>query len=184
MQKSELRKEMISKLKNMTAEMKQEIEGQLAANLYQSEVWQCAKSIGITISQGMEWNTKPIIEKAWDEGKIVYVPKCLPKQKQLIFYRFESYDQLEVVYYNLQEPKADETLRVEKDVIELLLVPGLVFDERGYRIGFGGGYYDRFLIDFPNQTISLVATFQLIDQVPTEAFDIPVEQIITEKTCQ
>nr|WP_245975368.1 5-formyltetrahydrofolate cyclo-ligase [Oceanobacillus chungangensis] len=184
MHKSELREKMISKLENIAADKKREIEGQLADNLFQSEAWQRAKSIGITISQGMEWNTQPIIEKAWEQGKDVYVPKCLPKEKKLIFYRFESYDQLEVVYYNLQEPKADETLKAEKDAIELLLVPGLVFDGRGYRIGFGGGYYDRFLTDFPNRTISLAAVFQLIDQVPREVYDIPVEQIITEKTSE
>ncbi|AXI08567.1 5-formyltetrahydrofolate cyclo-ligase [Oceanobacillus sp. 143] len=184
MQKSELRKEMISKLENLAVEKKQEIEAQLAENLFQSEAWQGAKSIGITISQGMEWNTQPIIEKAWEQEKVVYVPKCLPKEKKLVFYRFQSYDELEIVYYNLQEPKANETLRVEKEQIDLLLVPGLIFDERGYRIGFGGGYYDRFLTDFPNQTISLAAAFQLINQVPKEVYDIPVEQIITEKTSQ
>ncbi|MEN1970526.1 5-formyltetrahydrofolate cyclo-ligase [Lentibacillus sp. N15] len=180
MEKSQLRQSMIASLQQLPEDKKQNIERALVAQLITLNCWQQAGMIGITISQGLEWNTKPIIESAWREGKTVCVPKCLPKDKQMTFYQLDTYDQLEKVYYNLLEPKSDETKSVTKAKIDLLIVPGLLFDKHGFRIGFGGGYYDRFLQDFSNQTISLASSQQLIDHLPTEIFDIPVDLILTE----
>ncbi|MGY0692915.1 5-formyltetrahydrofolate cyclo-ligase [Virgibacillus sp. FSP13] len=180
--KSQMRKAMIAQLKQMSNEQKQIIEHKLIENLITSDYWKQATSIGITISQAFEWNTRPIIEAAWKQGKSVCVPKCQPKEKRLVFYQFHTYDQLETVYYSLLEPKPEETLRVEKKQIELLIVPGILFDKNGFRIGFGGGYYDRFLNDFPNETISLTSEQQVVDHLPSESFDIPVNHLMTEKT--
>ncbi|WP_368652084.1 5-formyltetrahydrofolate cyclo-ligase [Ornithinibacillus sp. 4-3] len=181
MDKKQLRKQMISTLLEQAQDEKLLIEQTLQNTLFNSLLWENAKSIGITISQGMEWDTRPIIEAAWRAGKSVCVPKCDPKSKELTFYTFESYDQLESVYFNLLEPKPVKENRLAKDQIDLLFVPGLIFDEDGYRIGFGGGFYDRFLVDFPNKTISLISHKQLIDAVPKEKYDISVQHIITER---
>ncbi|GGB29321.1 5-formyltetrahydrofolate cyclo-ligase [Virgibacillus dakarensis] len=180
MNKPELRQSIITYLKQLSTVEKQTIEKKLASYLITLDTWKQAKTVGITISQQLEWDTKPIIETAWEEGKTVCVPKCLPKEKKLIFYEFYTYNQLETVYYHLLEPKPDESIEVEKDNIDLLLVPGLLFDKKGYRIGFGGGYYDRFLSDFPNQTVSITSERQVVDQLPKESFDIPVSRILTE----
>lgn len=181
MTKSELRKSAISELKNIDIQEKKAVEQNLTEQLVQSDFWICAETIGITISQNFEWNTRPIIEAAWDAGKKVCVPKCQPSKKLLTFYKFESYDQLETVYYNLLEPKPREDLRVVPSEIDLLIVPGVLFDRRGFRIGFGGGYYDRFLSHFPNNSIALASSKQVIDQLPTDAYDQPVQHLITER---
>lgn len=180
MDKAELRKEAIHTLKDLSETKKEQIELALTEELLNSPYWRDAQTIGITISQGFEWDTEPIIRAAWESGKNVCAPKCIPKTKALSFYNFTSYEQLEVVYYNLKEPDKTKTKLVKKDDIDLIIVPGVLFDHSGYRIGFGGGYYDRFLEDFNNQTISLVSSIQLVEQLPKESYDIPVKHVITE----
>ncbi|MFB4166475.1 5-formyltetrahydrofolate cyclo-ligase [Virgibacillus sp. JSM 102003] len=180
MDKIELRKNAITMLKSVSEQERKNIEGKLTQNIVESNIWEQSDVVGITISNGFEWNTKPIIEAAWDEGKSICVPKCRPKERKLDFYRINTYEQLEVVYYNLLEPIPEVTQRVDKDMIDLLIVPGLLFDRSGFRIGFGGGYYDRFLSDFPNNRISLASNAQIVEGLPTEPYDIPVDKIITE----
>jgi 5-formyltetrahydrofolate cyclo-ligase len=181
MDKRKLRQATIENLKQLTIEEKQKTEGSLIHQLVQSELWQQANTIGVTMSQGFEWDTKEIIEQAWKQNKIVCVPKCEPQQKKLTFYQLDTYDQLETVYYNLLEPIPVREKQMDKRTIDLLIVPGILFDRMGYRIGFGGGYYDRFLVDFPNKTVSLLSTIQLVDKVPSDSFDIPVQHLITNK---
>lgn len=178
--KEQLRTDMKTKLKNISQTEKYEIESRLFDQLFLSDFWEDAKVIGITISQLFEWNTQPIIEEAWRVEKTVVVPKCYPKQKELKFYKFRSNNQLEVVYFNLLEPIPKASNLVDNDLIDLLIVPGLIFDKQGYRIGFGGGYFDRFLVSFPNKSLSIVSNIQLVDHIPTEEFDIPVQHLITE----
>ncbi|WP_404453017.1 5-formyltetrahydrofolate cyclo-ligase [Virgibacillus necropolis] len=180
MDKPQLRNKAITYLKSLSDNEKQSIEEKITYQLIHSDIWKKASSIGITISQGFEWNTKAIIDAAWKEHKQVSVPKCNPVNKELIFYQLDSYDQLEVVYYNLKEPNPDISQATDKDRIDLLIVPGLLFDSNGYRVGFGGGYYDRFLTDFPNSTISLVSNNQIVQELPKEKFDLPVKYIVTE----
>lgn len=180
MLKSELRKAMTDFLKKMPEREKRDIEEKILQNLLSSSLWKDARTIGVTVSQGFEWNTGPIIESGWEQGKTICVPKCMPKEKKLVFYELGDFDQLEKSYYNLLEPKTDKTTRVEKPQIDLLIVPGLVFDKNGYRIGFGGGYYDRFLADFPNKTVSLAHSGQIREGLPIDSYDIPVQHLITE----
>jgi len=182
MDKAALRKATIHTLNNLDPHKKSEIEAVLLQQLTATSAWQTAETIGVTISQGFEWDTKPIIEAAWKAGKHICAPKCTPKERKLTFYQFTNYNQLEVVYYDLLEPKANETVAVSKNEIDLLIVPGLIFDKKGYRIGFGGGYYDRYLADFSNQTLALACeAIQVVEAVPAEHFDIPVQQLVTEQ---
>lgn len=180
MDKKEIRQSVIKKLKALTDKERNNIQLELHNHFIQSTLWKEANTIGVTVSQGFEWDTRKIIESAWEQGKTVVVPKCSAKEKVLTFYELTSFEQLEVVYYNLLEPKISETKPVEKQMIELLIVPGVVFQPNGYRIGFGGGFYDRFLADFTNETVSLVSTIQLKDDLPIEKHDIPVKHLITE----
>lgn len=180
MDKATLRKNTIKKLKEMDQLKRNEIETNLHKTLIESTYWKNANMIGVTISQGFEWDTKHIIESAWNDGKHVCAPKCDPKRKQLHFYKIHSFEDLEVVYYNLLEPKQEETTFITKSKIDLLIVPGMLFDKQGYRIGFGGGFYDRYLTDYKNETVSLTSKIQLLEEIPKESFDIPVNHIITE----
>ncbi|CQR46847.1 5-formyltetrahydrofolate cyclo-ligase family protein [Paraliobacillus sp. PM-2] len=177
-QKSVLREETKQKLIQLSQEKKQIIQEKLYSKLWVTPDWNQAEIIGLTISQGYEWDTKPIIEEAWKQGKKVVVPKCYPKQKHLIFYQLEDFNQLETVYYQLQEPDPNQTIEISSDCIDLVIVPGLVFDYNHYRIGHGGGYYDRFLENFKGTTISLAWSEQLIRSIPVEPFDISINELI------
>jgi|SRR5699024_481628 len=181
MNKIQLRQSAISYLKGINKSQKQYIEKQLLFWLTQFNYWKHASTIGITASQKIEWDTNIIIETAWSQNKKVYVPKCYPEKKQLVFYKLDNFDQLENGYANILEPNPNVTSSVNKTQIELLLVPGILFDSRGYRIGFGGGYYDRFLQDYPNNTVSLASKHQVIEFLPNDPLDIPVQQILTEE---
>ncbi|MFD1363053.1 5-formyltetrahydrofolate cyclo-ligase [Lentibacillus salinarum] len=180
LEKKELRKHIIQRLQTIPDADRASIEEALTGHLVSSAVWQQADVIGITVSHGLEWNTEPIIQTAWKEGKTVCVPKCHPENRQMDFYIIHDYDQLETVYYKLREPIPEKTEKVAKQAIDLLVVPGLLFDREGYRVGFGGGYYDRFLTDFVHDKLALAANCQVVEKLPAEPFDIPVDAIITE----
>ncbi|GGC91774.1 5-formyltetrahydrofolate cyclo-ligase [Thalassobacillus devorans] len=165
---------------SLSKEEKVLIEQKLVDQLLQSHLYQQADTIGITISQKNEWNTSAVIEKSWELGKIVAVPKCDPRPHHLHFYKLDDFNQLETVFYGLQEPNPDLCEPIKKSAIDLIIVPGLLFDIRGYRIGYGGGYYDRYLSDYQGKTVALASNAQLVEALPYEAYDIPVDHLITE----
>lgn len=139
-----------------------------------------AKTIAITLSNRPEVDTIYIIEQLWKMNKQVVVPKCTHEDRSMTFYAIESLAQTERAYHNILEPIPDYTELVEKEQIDTIIVPGVVFDHEGYRIGFGGGYYDRYLKDFKGTKISLAFNEQLMNQVPKASHDLPVHILITE----
>jgi 5-formyltetrahydrofolate cyclo-ligase len=151
----------------------------IANNLFQQSVWKQAKTIGITISVGKEINTRTIIERAWLEGKNVAVPQTKWKSREMRFRLFSDYDQLEKVKFDLYEPKESLTSCIDHEEIDLLIVPGLCFDENGYRLGYGGGFYDRFLANFNSYTISLAFPFQYLRWLPRDKYDLQIHMLIT-----
>ncbi|KZZ86318.1 5-formyltetrahydrofolate cyclo-ligase [Bacillus sp. SJS] len=181
MKKTNLREQMKIQLQKMDDVQYHEYSQLIEQQLLQSPLWKKAKTIGLTISQNREANTRSIIEKGWKEGKRMAVPKCFPLEKEMEFRVITSFNQLETVYYGLQEPIPSMTDPVEKCDVDVMVVPGLCFDSRGYRIGYGGGYYDRYLQNFTSDTVSLAFSCQVLPLVPSEIFDVPVKWIITEK---
>ncbi|MDM5315904.1 5-formyltetrahydrofolate cyclo-ligase [Fictibacillus sp. b24] len=180
MNKSEWRKK-IKQMLLLTKEDERRKKSKAISNLlFETEEWNKAQSVGITVARKFELDTSFIIKKAWEEGKKVGVPKCYSAEKQMQFREMRSYDELENVYMDLFEPRMDATQLITSDQIDLIIVPGLVFDRRGYRIGYGGGYYDRYLQTYQGLKISLAYSFQTTDTLPHEEFDIPVDHIITE----
>ena len=136
--------------------------------------------VGLTISNFPEVDTKEIISALWTLGKRVAIPRCSPKERTMTYYVFQDFNELEQVYMNLWEPIPTVTTKVSKDEIDLLVVPGIVYSKSGYRIGYGGGYFDRFLVNYKGETVSLAFDRQLTNAVPIENYDLPVSKIITE----
>jgi len=179
MDKKELRKTALKHQKELNKEIKKEIEHQLTKQLLTTDLWKNAKTIGITMAMEFEWDTRLIIEAGWKEDKVICVPKTVIEDKKLKFYQINSFDELELSTYHLMEPTV-ASFEIKKSLIDLLVVPGLLFDKQGYRLGFGGGYYDRFLVDFSNETIALCGRNQLVDHLPVDYHDIPVSHLLTE----
>ncbi|OIJ22181.1 5-formyltetrahydrofolate cyclo-ligase [Anaerobacillus alkalidiazotrophicus] len=178
MKKTYLRNKVKKCLQEMSNADYVELSSTIKKRFITSEEWKSSKTIGITISTQREVDTKSIIEEGWRQNKRIVVPKCFPKEKELKFYEINSFTDLEESFYALKEPITTKTTFVAKENIDLLVVPGVVFDTRGYRIGYGGGYYDRYLINYKNKKISLAFHFQIINEVPNEHHDIAVDKII------
>lgn len=180
MQKNELREIYKKKLFQQTEEERKQNSQLIRENLYKQPEWQQANIIGLVLSKKFEVATVEIIHRAWSEGKSVAIPKCIPDGRKMKFYIFTSYEQTEVVYYGLQEPVVSQTEHVESSQIDTIVVPGLAFSGDGKRLGFGGGYYDRYLSNYEGNILSLVYDCQLEEHIPIEEHDIMIPKIITE----
>ncbi|HDR3885963.1 5-formyltetrahydrofolate cyclo-ligase [Bacillus mycoides] len=180
-EKIRLRKQIIEHMNSLSEEQYTTLSEQIAVSAYGQKEWVEAKTIGITLSMEQEVNTYPIIEKAWEEGKKIVVPKCNKGARTMSFRRISDFNQLETVYMNLREPIPGLTEEVNACEIDLLIVPGVAYTQRGERIGYGGGYYDRYLVHYKGKTLSLAYDFQIVKHIPVEPFDKNVEKIITEK---
>lgn len=174
-----LRKVLKKDLKALTLPDYEDFSYQIAQRLYQDSYWNEASTIAITISKAPEVDTFQIIRKAWEQGKRIVVPKCEPKSRTLDFRELTRFSQLESVFYGLFEPIVSETKKVNADDIDLVIVPGLAFSKTGYRLGFGGGYYDRYLAHYHGNTVALAFNMQIVPEIPFESHDIPVTKIIS-----
>ena len=180
-EKVRLRKKIVGEMNSLSKEQHKTLSEQIVFSLYEQKEWRDAQTIGITLSMEHEVNTYVIIEQAWREGKKVVVPKCNRETRTMTFRQITNFDQLETVYMSLREPIPALTVEVEANEIELLFVPGVAYTRRGERIGYGGGYYDRYLAEYEGKALSLAFDFQIVSYIPTEPFDQNVQKIITEK---
>ena len=117
-------------------------------------------------------------------GKRIGVPISVPKTKELLVSELMDFDnELDIGPYNILTPKDEYVRIVSPNLVNLVLVPGVAFDKGGYRVGYGGGYYDRFFSKLNNDVIKIGLCYeiQLLPKVPTDTYDIPVNYIITEK---
>jgi len=138
-------------------------------------------SVMIFLSFGTEINTDYIIQWLWQQNKKVLVPRCKTKTREMDIFPIATFADLEPGYFGIREPKRDVRPPVSKEVIDLVVVPAVAFDRRGYRVGYGGGYYDRFLAGMDVSTIGLAFSCQIIPEAPVDAYDQPVQGIVTEQ---
>lgn len=180
MNKTTLRNEVRGALAKMSEAAYQDRSFIVAKYVLQEPYIIEANTIGITISNKPEVDTIHLIGELWQLGKKVAVPKCNPKTREMTFYAIDSFAQLETVYMHLREPIPEKCEFVDANEMDVILVPGVVFDKFGYRIGYGGGYYDRYVLNYSKgKLVSLLFDEQLYEQVPTDAHDCPVDIIVT-----
>ena len=175
--KSELRKQVLQEMKAIPRKQKQAIDQALTEGLLQHPFYQEANTIATYLSFPHEFQTQELIEQALKDGKKVLIPKTDPKGRM----DFVVYDpqQLVKTSFGLLEPQGDLEV-VDASQIDLIHVPGLAFTTEGYRIGYGGGYYDRYLEHFSGHTLSTVYHYQVQDFIP-ENHDIPVEEVLIDE---
>ncbi len=184
LEKKELRKEIIAIRDRLSLEEIEDKSVLIANNLYNLPEYKAAKVIMFFISFGSEVNTKLMVEETIRRGKQALAPKPLPKSREMIASQILDWDtDLAPGYYNIPEPRSDRLRPVDPEKIDLLIVPGVAFDIKGNRLGYGGGYYDRFFNLLKNNTplIALVFDLQIEEQIPVEEWDRPVDLVITEK---
>ena len=175
MDKKALRREIREKKRSMTeAEIicRSEKLGELFAA---TEAYRNAKSIYGYLPYNQEVRTVPLLQKALADGKRVAVPKVYGDTMKFLW--LDDLSKVENSEMGIPEPIADDP--VADDPTALVLMPGVAFTEKGDRMGYGGGYYDRFLAAEPDHpTIALCYAFQMVESLPTEEFDIPVDAVI------
>ena len=175
--KSELRKQVLQEMKAIPREQKQAIDQALTEGLLQHPFYQEAKIIATYLSFPHEFQTQELIEQALKDGKKVLIPKTYPKGRMdFVVYNPQ---QLVKTSFGLLEPQGDLEV-VDASQIDLIHVPGLAFTREGYRIGYGGGYYDRYLEHFSGHTLSTVYPCQIRDFIP-EDHDIPVQEVLIDE---
>lgn len=175
MNKQELRRAIRERKRAMTEEEIVERSNALAEKFYNSPAYQAASTIYGYLPYNQEVRTIPMLQRALDEGKRVAVPKVYGEEMRFIY--LEDLTQVSKGYAGIPEPIADAP--VAEDQQALVLMPGLAFDPQGHRIGYGGGFYDRFLAKEPHHpTLALCYEFQMQAHLDTEEFDIPVDTVL------
>ena len=175
--KAELRKKILQEMKSLSQEQKQAMDRVLTEGFLQHPFYQEAKTIATYLSFPHEFQTQELIEQALKDGKKVLIPKTYPKGRmEFVVYNPQ---QLAKTSFGLLEPQGDLEV-VEPSQIDLIHVPGLAFTTEGYRIGYGGGYYDRYLEHFAGHTMSTIYPCQ-VQEFNSENHDIPVQEVLIDE---
>ncbi|WP_020008424.1 5-formyltetrahydrofolate cyclo-ligase [Salinicoccus albus] len=175
MSKKSLRKDMMAVLSSLDEQYKASCEEQLKSKFVEYIRQNDVNSIGIVLSMPHEMNTDDIILWMKAQGIAVYTPVCDYSSKEMNFIKFVSFDDVLSDEKNLRIPSDTSVMNNQPD---LIAVPGLIFSREGYRIGYGGGFYDRFLKNYNGLKLSLLFDEQLGDVVK-ETHDVPVDILIT-----
>ncbi|MGX6970685.1 5-formyltetrahydrofolate cyclo-ligase [Vagococcus bubulae] len=175
--KQVIRQDILAKLKHLATQenKKQALEEDMLSRLYETNQWRQANVIATTYPMTHEFDTTKLMKQAFLEGKTIVIPKT-KKRGEMDFYVYHEDIELELTSFGVYEP-IDSQL-YDKASIDLMIVPGVGFTQEGKRIGYGGGFYDRYLTDFKGSTISLVFDEQLLDELETEEHDKLVDVLI------
>lgn len=182
--KKQIRKHVLTQRREMTSEEASEKSVRIFENVRKSAFYQNAKAVFayVDMPRNHEVVTRSFIEQAWKDGKKVAVPKC--ENGEMTFWYIDDWGQLESGMMGILEPITHcpgIVKPADGDEDALMIMPGVAFDGSRHRIGFGGGYYDKYLARHPKHpTIAAAFDFQVVDSVPAEETDIRPQAIMTE----
>ncbi|OYD06720.1 5-formyltetrahydrofolate cyclo-ligase [Paludifilum halophilum] len=179
--KKELRKRMLERRNRLTEREVSEASRAICRMVRESKGYRQARRVLFYMPFRKEPDIRPLIESAWAEGKEVVLPRAVPADRSLLLIRLDHFDQLEKGAYGILEPPANPDRMVPAATIHLTVVPGVAFDRKGYRLGYGGGYYDRFFAGEGNGVIRLGVAypFQVVDTVYPESHDRKMDELVT-----
>ena len=180
MEKKLIRENIIKNRDLLDADIKKIYDVNIKESIINFKLYNLSNSIFIFVGFGNEVDTMNLIKDALEKNKRIYVPKIDNKNKIMKVMKIRSTDELKPGIWGILEPESNEELDEELD---LIIMPGVAFTKHGERIGYGGGYYDKFL-EKANPKIPKVAlafSLQVLEELPQESFDIKVNYIITEK---
>jgi 5-formyltetrahydrofolate cyclo-ligase len=182
--KVEIRRRILDIRNNMTDEAVKTKSELIVQKVLQTPEYNESQNILLYADYSHEVETGKIFEDALRRGKRVYYPKSDALTNTMEFYRVLSINQLESGYKGIREPRETPSLRyrLNKNEDTLIIVPGVAFDIQGYRLGYGKGFYDRYLSNKRQiSTIALAFSTQIVDEIPHDAHDIKMDKIVTEE---
>ena len=175
MDKSTLRKKIREQKRAMPEEQIIAASQRLGELFLNSELYRNADTIYGYLPYNQEVRTTPMLAQALKDGKRVAVPKVYGDEMKFIY--LDDLSKVEKGFAGIPEPVADGP--VAEDPTALVLMPGLAFTEQGHRMGYGGGFYDKFLAQEPNHpTLALCYAFQMVDELPIDDYDVPVDVVL------
>lgn len=182
MEKKVLRQNMIKIRDEIKKENRIVADLDIKNKLINTSFYQKSKNIFIYIGFGSEIDTAVYINKFLKDGKRIFVPRVSDKSRIMEAVEITSLEDLIKNKYGILEPSC-EISAANKELIDLVILPGVAFDERGGRLGYGGGYYDTFLQDISMNVVKIALAYelQIINSIPLEEHDIKADYIITEK---
>jgi 5-formyltetrahydrofolate cyclo-ligase len=177
-----LRLETLRKRSELNDDEKQIKDNIILEKLFETDLYKNSRNIFTYINFGNEINTIKLINRVLKDKKNISVPKTYKETKTMNAVFIPSLKDLKANSMGILEP-IDDSVVMKKEEIDLIIVPGTVFDKEFNRIGYGGGYYDRYLEDiaYKNNKVVLAYDFQVIDKIENEEHDVKVDLIITEK---
>ncbi len=179
--KNQLRKKCLELRDTLTKDEIVEKSKIIRSKLYQLPEYINSKTLFIYVNMGSEVETIPIIEDAWKQSKTVCVP-VMRRMGEMSFVELRSLDELEVNKYGILEPKLDESLVRTPDEDTLCIGPLVAYNKENYRIGYGGGFYDRYLAKYPDlKAVGLAFTCQYLEHIPLDKYDLPLSHILSEE---
>ena len=180
--KDKLRKELIKKRKSLHKTEVLAKSNRIKNRLFELNEFKQSSVVLFYVSYGNEVNTHDMIKECLKNGKNITVPVSNIEKRSLILSELKNWNDLEPGSYGILEPKKDKIREIPIESIDIIIVPGVGFDELGCRIGHGAGYYDNLLKESINAIhIGLAFEIQIVEKVPVESHDLPVDIIITEK---
>ena len=173
-----IRTDLLARRRQLDDEFVREQSNLIADQLFETEEYKYSSVICIYINFNQEVMTDKIIEHGLQQGKRLAAPRIINNYMEFIY--FSHVDEFTTGKYGIQEPTGEEIVIPNEHT--LILMPGVAFDEDRHRIGYGGGFYDRYLQAHSNcSTIALAFDFQLIEHIDSEEFDIKPQKIITHR---
>ena len=180
--KKNIREEIIDKRNNLILDIKQNYDSLIFKVIINSEIYKKSKKIFTYISFGSEVDTIKLIKYSFSNNKEVYVPKINKQTKDMIALKIHNFNNMSVDKWGIIEPKSVDKSNMGTD-FDLIIMPGIAFDKQGNRIGYGGGYYDKYISKLNNASnlLALAYDFQIIQDIESESHDIKVDFILTNK---
>lgn len=180
--KQELRKEVLAKRALLTEEERRIASLKITERILGHQWFYRAKEVLLFVSYGSEIDTTDLILESIRMGKMVYVPKV--EGKELVFYKIDSLEELQEGYRGIREPAGNSSIyEYDPDRVQntLMIMPGAVYDLYRNRIGYGRGFYDRYLCgkeELQNRSIGIGFQCQLVEEIPAEEWDLRPYQVI------
>lgn len=155
----------------------------IAERLIGTDAYMQAEKVFSYVNYGSEVETISFIETAVKHGKKVAVPVMVdPRKNRMVFQQITDIKELNHVHYGIMEPEYNENAVLVPDKKTLVLLPGLAFDVYGYRLGYGGGYYDRYLAEYKTlANYGLAFEQQIVDRIMINGYDVRMDGVITEE---
>ncbi len=179
-EKIELRDNFKAKRKAIPQEQKDRLDVKIASRIENLWAFREAKTLLAYMSLPIEVGTKPLLETAKKHGKRIALPLCITETHSMEFYIVEDESQLAKGAYGIMEPDVSVCEKLTDTADSLCVVPALAFDRNGYRLGFGKGYYDRFLSSYKGKTVGIIYTDYIVNELPHGRYDKKVDFIISE----